>query len=461
LRDPQCPAYKRVFDHITERALEEVFSDQNLSAVVGDGLGKYGLMHKGRLIQLMRGGPHPHQVARRAHELLATVALAVSESPAQALGKLDQAGLITKPERARENLEALRKQLDNQSQQGLVNAYIHVTYVCNLSCSHCYVRSSPGPSPDMGVGGIEQLVRDAAEAGFRKAVITGGEPLVHPQREALLESLAKMRRLVKPMWTVMRTNLAYPLRTELVERLAHSTDQLVVSIDGDQTSHNARRGRGTYERTLANLRILLSANPTTEVAITGVLTAAQLDGAEGEAVRRLGEELGVQVRLKPILPLGRGADLGLAPAHYSSVDDVNEELAYGRRIAATCGLGMNLYMGPDGECYPCYALTGARYRLGNVLVEGLAKVLEQNKAYRQYTVDSNLKCRTCAVRYVCGGQCRAWGAGVDPNAPPLDCDTLYTQSVELLRGALEVLNVPLRSWADAGLPRLDTIPMSD
>jgi uncharacterized protein len=451
-RDPHCPAYKRVFDHITNQALEEVFSEQNLSVIVEDGPGKYGLMQKGRLLQLMRGGPHPQTVIRRSRELVAAVALAVSESPIEALHKLYRAGLVTQPERALGSLKSLRNRLDTQSQQELVNAYLHVTYACNLTCNHCYANAGPIEKPSMPVADILRLVLEAAEAGFRKVVITGGEPLVLPQREELLDALAGIRQQVKPTQSVLRTNLAYPLTSDLVEKLAHSTDQVVVSLDGDETSHDARRGVGIYAYTVANLKELLKANPTTKVSITAVLTNEQMEGPEAEAVTSLGDKLGIRVRLKSVLPLGRGAELGLQPAYYNSLDDIHEKLSYGTPFTATCGLGMNLYIGPDGTCYPCYALMSKRHMLGNAIDEGLMAVLERNKAYQQVTVDSNLRCRSCVLRYVCGGFCRAWSVDGDPNASPVDCNALHSRALKLLGGAIDVLNVPLSSWTVAGLP---------
>jgi uncharacterized protein len=340
----------------------------------------------------------------------------------------------------------------------LVNAYLHVTYACNLTCNHCYAKAGPGASPAMAVDDVVRLVQEAAQARFRKAVITGGEPLAHPQRDALLDALAALRDQVKPMQIVLRTNLAYPLTSELVERLARSTDQVVVSLDGDETCHDARRGAGTYACTVANLRELLAANPTFEVCITAVLTAEQIGGLEGDSVRALGEELGVRVRTMSVLPLGRSADLGLTPEFYSSLEDDAESVAYGTHISATCGLGMNLYVGPDGECYPCYALMGERHRLGNAFGEGLATVLARNNAYRQVTVGSNLKCRTCTLRYVCGGFCRAWSVDDDPNSPPMDCRALHARAHKLLCNALEVLNIPPDRWISAGLPLSETYP---
>jgi pyruvate-formate lyase-activating enzyme len=108
----------------------------------------------------------------------------------------------------------------------------------------------------MAVADVIGLVRAAAAAGFGKAVITGGEPLAHPQRDALLDALAALRLAVKPMHIVLRTNLAAPLSEPLLARLGAAADLAVVSVDGDEAAHDARRGAGAYARTVANLRRL-------------------------------------------------------------------------------------------------------------------------------------------------------------------------------------------------------------
>ena len=112
---------------------------------------------------------------------------------------------------------------------------------------------------------------------------------------------------------------------------------------------------------------------------------------------------------------------------------------------------MNLYIGPRGECYPCYALMGKEHWLGNALEEGLTNVLKQNDRYRQATVDSNEKCRGCALRYLCGGFCRAWSVNGDPDAAPRDCAALQARAAEILFGALETLGTSNEQWETAGL----------
>lgn len=51
VRDPLCPAYQRILERISDRLLEEVFSSENMEAVVDQpGAGK-GLLRRGKLIQ--------------------------------------------------------------------------------------------------------------------------------------------------------------------------------------------------------------------------------------------------------------------------------------------------------------------------------------------------------------------------------------------------------------------------
>ena len=64
LKDPYCSSYRRIFSHITERALEEVFSEENMEAVVTQPDGS-SLLRKGVLLTIMRGGSHPRQALQR------------------------------------------------------------------------------------------------------------------------------------------------------------------------------------------------------------------------------------------------------------------------------------------------------------------------------------------------------------------------------------------------------------
>jgi uncharacterized protein len=94
---------------------------------------------------------------------------------------------------------------------------------------------------------------------------------------------------------------------------------------------------------------------------------------------------------------------------------------------------------------------GHAHALGNALEEDLSEILRRNDHYRQVTVDSNAKCRSCALRYLCGGFCRAWSSD-GPDAPPQECLALRERARSLLVSALETLDIELEEWLAAGLP---------
>ncbi len=448
MRDPYCEAYRRFFDAVTERALAEVFSEENLQAVAERGADRYGLLQKGKLLTLMRGGPHPQETLAQARRTVAAAALGVSDSLDEAVERLERLGVVTQREVARQSVAALEREL-RQPDRRLVNAYLHVTYACNLTCAHCYAEGSPARREAMPVEDVLRLAREAGELGFRKVVITGGEPLAHPARLALLDGLAEVRPSIRPARLTLRTHLAYPFSPDLAKRFARAVDQVIVSVDGDRATHDARRGAGTYARTVANLRRLREWAPDLPLMLAAVLTGEQARGPAGEAVRALGAELGAPVRVRPPLPLGRAAarPSPLEP-HTSLEEDGTTALVHQTHITSTCGLGMNLYVAPDGACYPCYALHGEAYRLGDAREQSLKTVMavEAFERLRTITVDATPHCRGCAWRYLCGGYCRAWRVGADLHAPPADCSPLQERAQAILVAALEALSVPRERW---------------
>jgi uncharacterized protein len=450
-RDPHCKVYRALFSRITECALQEVFLPQNLRSIVDTGTAKHGLLQEGALLQIMRGGPHPADVIRRAREVVAAAALGTFSSPAEALGALRRLGIVARPEVALSSLESLARRVSQRSQR-LGVAYLHLTYVCNLKCSHCYISAGDGaPHSAVSVERACDFLRQATVAGFEKVAFTGGEPLAHPERDALLDALLGLHPMRKRPRMTLRTNLALPLTQETLLRLAMSVDEIVVSLDGDRLAHEHRRGKGSYDQTVSNLTALMGIAPRAEVCLAAIMSSDEARGAPGAAVRALAKGLGVGVRFRALLPIGRGAsltqDMDVADCLHDGVDALSNM----RPPTGTCGLGANLFVGPDGDCYPCHAFMGPQHGLGNVWTDGLPAVLERNDGYRDVTVNSNQTCRLCALRYVCGGFCRAWRSGTDANSPPRDCARLQKRARRSLACALEALEITPEQWRAAGL----------
>ena len=351
--------------------------------------------------------------------------------------------------------------------KGLNNLYLHVTFACPLRCTHCYAQAGQQQHDALSVDDVIHACQEASELGFRHAVITGGEPLVHPQRDQLLDALADIRGQIKPLLTVLRTSFALPFDDDLLRRIGNSTDEVVVSVDGDRETHDKRRGAGNYDLVIEHLRKLAKMGYHTDLSLATVLPLRLANGVAGDAVRALAKELGIRrTRFRPVLPLGRAreGEPDIVPETLWGHVNPSEMIAYGFSPMNSCGMGQNLYVEPDGNAYSCYAWHGKQWILGNITSgAGIPGVINSAKFQELgwHTVNTNQQCKQCALRYLCGGACRAWNRQADTiqnnlDAPPIDCSPLHARARSLLFSALDYLALPPERWFAAGLPLPDS-----
>jgi len=486
IRDPYCVSYQETFDYIRKRLLVEMASEENIAAIASrPATGQsHPLLRKGPLTELVREGPHPREVARTARRIVAAVELARGPELASVADRLVAQRVCRTHQSAEASLYGLSRSL-HPDKSPLNNLYLHVTWDCQLRCTHCYAcaettassehASEPGgdstshPAAStavLPVPALHMLIREAHAVGFRQVIITGGEPLTHPQHRDMLALLTEWRKRlalanddnssVRKMNLVLRTNFAMRLDDDDHRRLAAAFDQVVVSVDGSQETHDARRGKGTYAAVVRNLEAYSTLfhqrhgalRSSAELSLACVMRAADIQGEAGDAVRRLARRLGIRrTRFRPLLPLGRAGGWDEPPASEAigAHDDPFELIENGFHPVATCGLGQNLYVEPSGESFPCYAYHQPHALLGNVLESKLSAVLtsQRFRDLARHTVESNSKCRACDLRYLCGGACRAWGGETcqhNLDAPPPECDGLRIRAGQLLAAANKYLN---------------------
>ena len=441
--DPQCPATRRIYDFLQERVLEEIGSEENVAAMRRRPARKdeNPLLRDGPYISLSQK-PHPSAVAANARRILGAYALGKYRDPDAAARYMVDSGISGDLNSTREALAAMEQGL-RQSFRSLNNCYIHTTFRCNLRCTHCYAEAGDR-AVEMPVRDMDKLAQEALKMKFRQLIITGGEPLFHKERKELIEMCGRLRGRGSNI--VLRTNLTGTFSDEELRGIAKAFDQVVVSIDGNEETHDARRGKGTYANAAANCRryaeIARGLPGAAELSLACVMSAAAINGAPGQSVRELGERLGVRrVRFRPLLPLGRAAASDDPPFcecvnQHEAVEDL---LRTPFSPMVTCGIGQNVYICPDGEAYPCYAWQTEHSYLGNVLSEGLSAVLSgrQFTRLRGCTVETIEKCRDCELRYLCGGACRAWGnrEETDPDTAPPECGHLRKRIRELTDAA--------------------------
>lgn len=132
--------------------------------------------------------------------------------------------------------------------------WIYTNYDCNLRCSYCVAKSSPNAARRaIGAANACRLVDEAIGLGFTDVFFTGGEPFIlNDIYDMLAYASARIR-------TTVLTN-AMLLRGQRLEKLvAIANDNLIVqvSLDGGRAEdHDAYRGAGAWEKTVAGIRLL-------------------------------------------------------------------------------------------------------------------------------------------------------------------------------------------------------------
>jgi uncharacterized Fe-S cluster-containing radical SAM superfamily protein len=143
----------------------------------------------------------------------------------------------------------------------LETLWINTGTLCNITCAHCYIESSPRNDALAYISAAEVAMFlhevAASELPLREVGFTGGEPFMNPDFLEMLEDTLR-----RGFHALVLTNAMKPMMNQaagLQALHAHYGDKLTirVSLDHpDPTIHDAERGAGSFERTLEGLRFL-------------------------------------------------------------------------------------------------------------------------------------------------------------------------------------------------------------
>lgn len=157
--------------------------------------------------------------------------------------------------------------------------WINTGTLCNLSCTTCYIESSPRNDALVypTVAEVEQFIDEADALGVREIGFTGGEPFMNPGIIAMIEAA-----LGRGLEVLVLTNAMRPMRRfeAALAPLAASALTLRVSLDHyTRDMHELERGAGSFDKALDGLRWLSGAG--FRVAVAGRAVA----GEEAQAAR--------------------------------------------------------------------------------------------------------------------------------------------------------------------------------
>ncbi|MDQ0177307.1 radical SAM/SPASM domain-containing protein [Bacillus chungangensis] len=314
------------------------------------------------------------------------------------------------------------------------NIQFHLTNRCNLRCIHCYMDSGIKEYDEIDTKQWLALIDEASERyGEFFLSITGGEPLLY---KGHLEILRYAKS--KGAKTGMISN-GMAITEQKVQELNTCLDNLQISLDGASEEVNDKiRGKGVFNRVTKSLKLLKNSDVRVGLNITVMNSNAQ--DIQDNLYNYINNELGgmkLDLDLSSFVSEGRGVNLTeeINPSDFASTLSYTAEHfvdkdawmptpSYPRR---NCGYGNTIDIYPNGDVSPCLT---PRFIRGNFIKDGVKSLFDIiDHEHNLSMVDLLPECKTCDLRYVCGGRCHLGTLTKGEGIGQVDCPDQYKENM--------------------------------
>lgn len=140
-----------------------------------------------------------------------------------------------------------------------LNASIEITERCNLKCAHCYINQPAGDQEakqqELGFKEWARLLDEMAAAGCLWLLLTGGEPLLHPDFRKIY-TYAKKQGMVVSLFT-NGTLITHEI-ADFLQDLPPFSVEISVYGRSKPIYEAVTRIPGSYEKCLEGIELLLS-----------------------------------------------------------------------------------------------------------------------------------------------------------------------------------------------------------
>jgi MoaA/NifB/PqqE/SkfB family radical SAM enzyme len=176
---------------------------------------------------------------------------------------------------------------------------LHLLGRCNLECLHCYMEGSPNRRELLPIDLVLAAIGECHDLGIGTICLTGGEPLLYPGLDRVLEAAAG----ITGVQTTLCTNGTL-LTARHADRFREFSLRVNVSIDGDPEFHDSfRKSAGAFRSAERGVRAAVNAG----ISVTIISSISQDNLGSLDFLVQWAAEVGAdQFLAQPLLNLGRG-----------------------------------------------------------------------------------------------------------------------------------------------------------
>ena len=292
----------------------------------------------------------------------------------------------------------------------------HITQACDLSCRHCYDRSTRSPmSLEQGIQILDDVRTFCRDRHVMKAVsFTGGNPFLYPHFPDLYRAASERGFSIGILGNPTERGKIEELLS--IQRPTH----FQVSLEGLQEQNDYIRGKGHFNRVIEFLKVLRELNIFSMVMLT--LTKTNMKEIIPLAV--ILNEHADRFHFNRLSMTGEGANLILPEkeeylAFLDSYEKASQDIPvlglkdnmlsilsykkgyepFGGCTTFGCGAAFNfLSVLSDGEVHACRKFPSP---IGNIFHQSITEIYDSSQA-EQYRAGCR-ECHNCKLHPVCGG----------------------------------------------------------
>lgn len=204
------------------------------------------------------------------------------------------------PSQSIEYLNIKEKKLRKDILYSPIRVYFEVTLACTLRCRYCYNSSGCPREKELSTAEVFKILDDLKLCNVIDLRFTGGELTCRKDWFDILKYAKELGFAVSCNTNAVFNNSKIP---ELFAKL--NIEQVTVSVDGSQKSHEYNRGKGSFDKVILNLQKMHDLG--VKLRINTLVNNRSVHDAE--FMLKLASQFVKEINFFTIVFLGRGSNL--------------------------------------------------------------------------------------------------------------------------------------------------------